>query len=237
MIGRAFQAAARSASPYVNRLLFEYTRSLGAGKISIPTAISMGALGSMKIIEQLRPSYARRYNRLLLDLSIGFSEHQLQDGTEAALDWLIKQVSEPRLPDLRRGKSTSDDWTLHFTLPRLKTALAPVFQETKGRPRVRLMRIEPIVSEVLGRPWKPTHAMTGKEPLMAFCYDVLNVSAARVSQARARLGRAIDKTLQGMIARDALRRAAGLPIGDTPGPIAQAWQYQKVLGIKAYKSS
>jgi hypothetical protein len=49
------------------------TRSLRAGKISIPTAIFMGALGPMKIIEQLRPSYARRYNRLLLDLSIGFS--------------------------------------------------------------------------------------------------------------------------------------------------------------------
>jgi hypothetical protein len=216
----------------------EQTPSLRAAKLSVPAAIFLGALGPLKIIEQLRPSYARRYNRRLLELSVGYSDHELQHGTDAALEWLIKQVSEPRLPDLRRGKSTSDDWTLNLTLGRLQTALAPVFRETKGRPRTRLTRIEPIVSEVLGRPWKPTHAMTGKEPLMAFCYDVLNVSAARVSLARARLGRAIDKTLKGMFATVNMRLAAGRPPGgDHRGPIAQAWQYQKVLGIKAYKSS
>lgn len=155
------------------------TPSLGAEKISIASAIFLGALGPLKIIEQLRPSYARRYDRWLRELSMAYSEHELQEGTEAAVDWLIKQAFEPRLPDLRQGKSTSDDWTLTFRLDRLTTALAPVFRETKGRPRTRLTRIEPIVSEVLGRPWKPTHAMTGKEPLMGFCYDVLSVSAAR----------------------------------------------------------
>lgn len=197
----------------------------------------LGALGPLKIIEQLRPSYARRYNRRLLDLSMGYSEHELQNGTEAALDWLIKEVSEPRLPDLRRGKSASDDWTLNHTLAFLTAALAPVFRETTGHPRTRLTRIEPIVSEVLKRPWKPTHAMTGKEPLMAFCYDVLGVSAARVSQARARYKGAIDKMLKRMIARANMRMAAGLPFGDPPGPIAQAWKYQRLLGIKSSKSS
>jgi hypothetical protein len=205
------------------------TPSLRAEKISIPTAIFLGAFGPLKIIEELRPSYARRYGRWLSELSMAYSEHEVQDGTEAALDWLIKQVFDPTLPDLRRGKSASEDWTLNDKLGRLKTALAPVFRETNGDPpRTRLARIEPIVSEVLGRPWKPTHAMTGKEPLMAFCYDVLGVSAARASQARARWWRATDKMLKRMIARANMRRAAGLPAGDSPGPIAQVW---RLLGM------
>jgi len=208
------------------------TPSIRADKISVSAAIFLGALASLKIIEQLRPSYARRYNRWLLDLSMAYSEHELQDGTEAALDWLIKQVSEPKLPDLRRGKSASDDFGLFFKLIDLKNALEPVFRETKGHPKRRLTRIEPIVTNVLGQRWRPTPAMTGKEPLMAFCYDVLNLSAARASQVRARNIRAMATRLKRMFARDAMRRAAGLPTGDTPGPIAEAWQYQELLGIK-----
>jgi hypothetical protein len=160
------------------------TPSLGAEKISIPSAIFLGALSPLKIIEQLRPSYARRYRRRLLDLSAAYSDHEVQNGTEAALDWLIKQVFEPSLPDLRQGKSTRDDWTLNDTLGRLATALAPVFRETKGRPRTRLMRVEPIVSEVLGRPWKPTHAMTGKEPVPStYSSDRLTPRAAGIRDA------------------------------------------------------
>jgi hypothetical protein len=239
--GSRDDASYRIPGQLISPQKFGYYRGMDASEATIPPGrytasisdlILMAASGPLKIVEQLRPSYGPRCRQWIDDLGDQYGDHLLRDGSAEALGWLMAQVSDPKLPDRRRGKSAVEDEALLRKLRSLKTALAPMFRDTKGSPKTRLMRIGPVVSEVLGRPWKPPHTVTGNEPLTAFCYDLLGTSAARVSQVRRRFIRVTHRKRENLIAGMELLLPALRAAGKDDSPTLEAISSLRAIDAK-----
>ena len=142
--------------------------------------------GYRSIITTHLPGYAKRLAPWGRRLEVEHTLRVSRDGETAAKSWLLAEVRNPRLPDLRKGKSLSDDPALVRRYENLKVDLKPVFRQFRQNTSRRNQAAAPIVSRILGRNVTPDWSwVTGN--LTEFCMERLKTNAVRLSRARRRL--------------------------------------------------
>ena len=144
--------------------------------------------GLRSIITRHLPSYVRRLDPWLDKLLEEYKLRASRDGQAHANTWLLAELRNPRLPDLRKGKSLPDDEVLVDQYKKLKAKLAPVFRQFRRETIPRNKAAASIISRVLDHtitPEKLPHIV----PLSQFCLDVLETDKVRLSRAGRRLSR------------------------------------------------
>lgn len=144
-------------------------------------------VGLQSIIKQHLPRYAKRLEHWKEELWEEFKLLEIRDGTFDARIWLMNQLTTPRLPDLRRGKSLADDRLLVDRYNSLMKELRPIFQEYQRNCHNRIMKAAPIVSRIMGDT-RDGHDFPTTPKLSEFCKDVLGAGSVRLARAKRRLG-------------------------------------------------
>ncbi len=153
-----------------------------------------GGLRSI-IAKHLPASYARRLDLWMEELRQQYRLRRGRDGEARAKKWLLGELRNPRLPDLRKGKSLDDDLALVEGHAKLRERLSPIFRRYRQDDPRRYKKAASIVSSVLNRPHDPED-LPEERSVSQFCVKVLAADAVRLSRARRRLSRSASQDVQ-----------------------------------------
>ncbi len=152
--------------------------------------------GLSSIVQSHMPkSFAKRHQAWFDGLFQEFELRETRDGETAAQQWLVTQLRNPSLPDLRRGKSLDDDRVLVNRFNKLKDKMRPIFARHRRDADARRREAAPIVSRILQRTVTPQELPPTRQVAL-FCSDVLGASSVRVSRARQRLSGEAARKIQ-----------------------------------------
>jgi len=146
------------------------------------------AAGLESLIRRYNPGVAPRLRAWMDRLLEEFQRRQSRDGKKQSEDWLIAELRNPQLPDMRARGHLDRDQQLVRRYEDLRKAIKPKFSQFRRNLESRNQVIAPLVSQQLGRPFSPCDLLTDRS-LSRFCYHVLGTNAVTLSRARKRLNR------------------------------------------------
>jgi len=152
--------------------------------------------GLLSIVQSHMPKpFAKRLRTWIDGLFQEFELRGTRDGDTSAQQWLVAQLRNPRLPDLRKDKSLVKDKILVGRLNELKEAMAPIFARHRKDAFVRRREAAPIVSKILKRT-VTSEDLPPTRYISQFCLEVLDTSAVRLSRASRRLSGKAARSIQ-----------------------------------------
>ena len=152
--------------------------------------------GLLSIVQSHMPKpFAKRLRTWIDGLLQEFELRGSRDGDTSAQQWLVAQLRNPCLPDLRKGKSLDEDKVLVGRFNKLKEAMAPIFARHRKDAFARRREAAPIVSKILKRTVTPEDLLPTRA-VSQFCYDVLGTSSVRLSRASRRLSVEAARSIQ-----------------------------------------
>lgn len=142
-------------------------------------------IGSYRLLKRVHPTTAKRYTIFTFDLRREYQD-RLRRCPDKADEWLLRQLDEMRLPDLRTNKNVRRDGLRVAQYDKLKKNLEPYFKRGR-RPAHYLKEIARIVSATIDKQvYSNGLPHPGDETLTEYCLEVLKTNAVTLSRARRR---------------------------------------------------